>query len=150
MFGSINAKSGRVPAAASFSNSANGTKCVASRSFSREKWMIPANDSGIDSHVDLPRLAVLLEPLEDRLRVVLREPLLRRAVHDQPDEVAAVQNERFMNVCDGTSQNQWSNTPKSRAIALKHRHLLRRVPGHDVRVLLVGRLTAHLAVKVLM
>ena len=35
-----------------------------------------------------------------------------------PDDVAAVQNERFMNVCDGTSQNQWSNTPKSRAMEL--------------------------------
>ena len=32
-----------------------------------------------------------------------------------PDEVAAVQNERFMKVWDGTSQNQWSNTPKPRA-----------------------------------
>ena len=36
----------------------------------------------------------------------------------KPDEVAAVQNERFMNVCDGTSQNQWSNTPNSRAMPL--------------------------------
>jgi hypothetical protein len=35
-----------------------------------------------------------------------------------PDEVAAVQNDRFMNVCDGTSQNQWSKTPKSRAMPL--------------------------------
>jgi hypothetical protein len=33
-----------------------------------------------------------------------------------PDDVAAVQKERFMNVCDGTSENQWSNTPNSRAI----------------------------------
>jgi len=32
-----------------------------------------------------------------------------------PDEVPAVQKDRFMNVCDGTSQNQWSNTPKARA-----------------------------------
>ena len=32
-----------------------------------------------------------------------------------PDDVPAVQNDRFMNVCDGTSQNQWSNTPKARA-----------------------------------
>jgi hypothetical protein len=30
----------------------------------------------------------------------------------------AVQNDRFMKVCDGTSQNQWSNTPKSRAMPL--------------------------------
>ena len=32
-----------------------------------------------------------------------------------PDEVAAVQKDRFMNVWDGTSQNQWSKTPKPRA-----------------------------------
>ena len=59
------------------------------------------------------------------------------------------QNDRFMNVCEGTSQNQWSNTPKPLAI-VQHRHLLRRVAGHDLRVLLVGGLAAHLAVKVLM
>jgi hypothetical protein len=35
-----------------------------------------------------------------------------------PDEVPAVQNERFMNVCEGTSLNQWSNTPKALAIPL--------------------------------
>ena len=35
-----------------------------------------------------------------------------------PDDVAAVQKERFMKVCDGTSENQWSNTPKSRAMPL--------------------------------
>jgi hypothetical protein len=32
-----------------------------------------------------------------------------------PDAVAAVQNDRLVNVCDGTSQNQWSNTPNPRA-----------------------------------
>jgi hypothetical protein len=35
-FGSISEKSGSVPAAASRSNSANGTMCVASRSLSLE------------------------------------------------------------------------------------------------------------------
>jgi hypothetical protein len=35
-FGSINEKSGRLPAAASLSNWANGTTLVASRSFRRE------------------------------------------------------------------------------------------------------------------
>jgi hypothetical protein len=35
-----------------------------------------------------------------------------------PDEVAAVQKDRFMKVCEGTSQNQCSKTPKSRAIPL--------------------------------
>jgi hypothetical protein len=33
----------------------------------------------------------------------------------KPDDVAAVQKDRFMKVWDGTSQNQWSNTPKPRA-----------------------------------
>ncbi len=32
-----------------------------------------------------------------------------------PDAVAAVQNDRLVIVCDGTSQNQWSKTPKPRA-----------------------------------
>ena len=31
-----------------FSNSAKGTKFVANRSFNREKWITPANESGID------------------------------------------------------------------------------------------------------
>jgi hypothetical protein len=35
-----------------------------------------------------------------------------------PDDVAAVQNDRFMNVWEGTSLNQWSNTPNSRAMLL--------------------------------
>ena len=35
-----------------------------------------------------------------------------------PDDVAAVQNDRFMNVWEGTSLNQWSNTPNSRAMPL--------------------------------
>ena len=36
----------------------------------------------------------------------------------RPEDVAAVQKERFMNVCEGTSQNQRSNTPKALAIPL--------------------------------
>ena len=35
--------------------------------------------------------------------------------HTKPDDVAAVQNDRLGNVWDGTSQNQWSNTPNPRA-----------------------------------
>jgi hypothetical protein len=49
MVGSISEKSGRVPAAASVSNPAKGTKWVASRSFNRGKWMTPVNESGIGS-----------------------------------------------------------------------------------------------------
>ena len=37
------------------------------------------------------------------------------AFHTNPDDVAAVQNDRLGNVWDGTSQNQWSNTPNPRA-----------------------------------
>jgi hypothetical protein len=36
-----------------------------------------------------------------------------------PEEVAAVQKDRFMKVCEGTSENQWSKTPKSRAIPFR-------------------------------
>ena len=58
-----------------------------------------------------------LEPLEDRLRSVFAvNHFFTGLLTTKPDDVAAVQNDRFMNVCDGTSQNQWSNTPKSRAI----------------------------------
>jgi len=34
-----------------------------------------------------------------------------------PDEVAACRNDRLGNVCDGTSQNQWSKVAKPRASA---------------------------------
>jgi hypothetical protein len=36
----------------------------------------------------------------------------------RPEDVPAVQNDLFMNVCEGTSLNQWSNTPNSRAMPL--------------------------------
>jgi hypothetical protein len=49
MFGSMSEKSGSVPAASSFSNSAKGTKWVAGRSLSRGKWITPVNESGIGS-----------------------------------------------------------------------------------------------------
>ena len=49
-----------------------------------------------------------------------------------PDEVAAVQNDRFMKVWDGTSQNQWSNTPKRPGQPVQHRDLLGGEPGHDL------------------
>ena len=43
---------------------------------------------------------------------------LPSVLSERDDDVAAVQNDRFMNVCDGTSLNQWSKTPKSRAMPL--------------------------------
>ncbi len=60
---------------------------------------------------------MLLQSLEDRLRRFSVNHFFAGLLATKPDEEAAVQNERFMNVCDGTSENQWSNTPKSRAIA---------------------------------
>ena len=45
----MNEKSGWSPLAASASNWANGTKCVANRSFSREKWARPVPESRIGS-----------------------------------------------------------------------------------------------------
>ena len=45
----MNEKSGRSPWAASASNWANGTKCVAKRSFSRGKWTRPVNENRIGS-----------------------------------------------------------------------------------------------------
>ena len=45
----MNEKSGRSPLAASASNWANGTKCVANRSFSREKWTRPVPEIRIGS-----------------------------------------------------------------------------------------------------
>ena len=59
-----------------------------------------------------------LQPLEDRLGVVLVNHFFAGLLITRPDEVAAVQNDRFMKVWDGTSQNQWSKTPKSRAMPL--------------------------------
>ena len=49
MLGSMKEKSGKVPSAASFSNSVKGTKWVASRSLRRGKWITPVNDTGIGS-----------------------------------------------------------------------------------------------------
>ena len=43
---------------------------------------------------------------------------LTGAFTENPEDVAAVQNDRLGSVCDGTSQNQWSNTPNPRASPL--------------------------------
>ena len=42
--------------------------------------------------------------------------LLYGALTTSPDAFAAWKNERLVNVCDGTSANQWSNVPNPRAI----------------------------------
>ena len=70
---------------------------------------------------------MLLQPVEDRLGPLWRMKLVTGRFTTKPDEVAAVQNDRLGNVWDGTSLNQWSNTPKPRARRAEHRHLLGRV-----------------------
>jgi hypothetical protein len=57
-----------------------------------------------------------------------------------PDEVAAWKKDRFGNVCDGTSQNQWSKVAKPRG----DRYLRRRMARHDLGVLIGGGRPAHL------
>jgi len=47
-----------------------------------------------------------------------RMKLVMGRLTTKPDDVAAVQNERLHKVCDGTSLNQWSKTPKPRASSL--------------------------------
>ena len=109
--------SGSVPVAASRLELGERHEMRGDRSFSRGWWMSPVNEIAHRfGHVDLPGLPVLLEPIEDRLGSRSSTGTSSTGVFTMsPDEVAAVQNERFMNVCDGTSENQWSNTPKPRA-----------------------------------
>ena len=80
--------------------------------------MTPVNDSGIGSSTYTFHV---LPCCSSRSKIVsasfFSSHFLAGEFTTKPDDVAAVQNERFMNVWDGTSQNQWSNTPKSRAIA---------------------------------
>src|SRR6478752_1463891 len=107
MFGSISEKSGSMPAAASRSNSENGTKWVASQSCSRGWWMTPVNEIVIGSitytfHV-LPWASNRSNSVSASFSV---SHLPAGPFTTNPDDVAAVQNDRFMNVCDGTSQNQ--------------------------------------------
>ena len=68
--------------------------------------------------IDLPGLAVGFESLEERLGSVLLIHFVAGLFTTSPEDVAAVQNDRFMKVWEGTSENQWSNTPKSRAMPL--------------------------------
>jgi len=81
-------------------------------------------------HVDLPGPAVLLRRSKIVSASLPVNHLLTGLFTTSPDDVAAVQNDRFMNVCDGTSENQWSNTPEPARDAAQHRQLPRRVPGH--------------------
>jgi len=59
----------------------------------------------------------------------------------------AVQNDRFMEVCGGHLQNQWSKTP-SPGRCREHRQLLGDAAGHDVGVILIGGWRPIIPVKV--
>src|ERR1700729_64110 len=120
MFGSIRLKSGRVPFTASRSNSEYGTKFVARRSLTRGRWIRPVNDRGIGSCTYTFHVRPCASSRSNSVSAVLCWVQFDTGLLiTNPDDVAAVQKERFMNVCEGTSQNQWSNTPKPFAIALR-------------------------------
>src|SRR6476619_1183954 len=107
MFGSINEKSGSVPAAASRSNSENGTKCVASRSCSRGWWITPVNEIAIGSITYTLHVLPWASNRSNRVSASFWVSHVPAGLFTtNPDDVAAVQNDRFMNVCEGTSQNQ--------------------------------------------
>ncbi|MEI2784815.1 MAG: hypothetical protein V9E82_03795 [Candidatus Nanopelagicales bacterium] len=119
----MRAKSGSVPAAASASNSLKGTKWVANLSRSRGQWITPVSGiwpSSTYTFQVLPCASSRSNNVSAVLSLiqwvtgVLAVPPVGSGVH-----VPAVQNERFMNVWDGTSQNQWSKTPNSRAKPLR-------------------------------
>ena len=75
--------------------------------------------------------------------VLWRMKLVTGRFTTKPDDVAAVQKDRLARVCEGTSLNQWSNTPKPRASALITGTCSGEA-GHDLAVFLVGRLPAQL------
>ena len=95
--------------------------------------------------VDLPGLAVVVEPVEDRLGVVVLDELLTWAGSTRnPDDVAAVQNDRLGKVWDGHLAEPVVEHPEPAGQPVEHRDLLGGEPGHDLRVLLVGGLAAQL------
>ena len=69
--------------------------------------MMPANDKGIGSSTYTFHV---LPWASSRSKIVsvsfFSSHFFAGLFTTRPDEVAAVQNERFMNVCEGTSQNQ--------------------------------------------
>ena len=97
-----------------------GTKFVSNRSRRRGHVDHPGERDRVGlEHVDLPGLPVLFEPLEDCLGIGCGAgSFVADRLTTNPDDVAAVQNERLVSVCEGTSLNQWSKTPNPRAIPL--------------------------------
>ena len=83
-------------------------------------WMNPVNEIGSGSST------YTFQVLPQRSRrskivsaVLWRMKLVTGRFTTKPEDVAAVQNDRLASVWDGTSLNQWSNTPKPRASALR-------------------------------
>ena len=81
--------------------------------------MNPVNEIGLDSSTYTFQV---LPTRSSRLKMVSawlwRRKFMIGRFTTKPDDVAAVQNDRLGSVWDGTSLNQWSNTPKFRASVL--------------------------------
>src|SRR5450432_2798046 len=105
--GSIMLKSGRVPLATSCSNSANGTKFIARRSLSRDMWIRAAAENDIGSCTYTFQVRPCASSRSNSVSALLCWMKFDAGLLiTKPDEVAAVQNDRFISVWDGTSQNQ--------------------------------------------
>jgi hypothetical protein len=112
-------KSARVPFATSSSNSEKGTKFVARRFFNRGMWIRATAENDIGSCTYTFQVRPCASSRSKRVSAVLWLMKFDAGLLiTKPDEVAAVQNDRFISVWEGTSQNQWSNTPKPFASAL--------------------------------
>ena len=144
--GSIRLKSGSVPLAASCSNSENGTM-LRRQTVLEPGHVDPARerDARRFQDVDLPRASVRLQPVEQRLGGVLLRPLHRRAVDHEarrgPGGPERTVHERLR----GHLAEPVIEDAEALGHPAQHRHLLGRVAGHDLGVLLVGRLAADLA-----
>ncbi len=99
----------------------------------------------IRAGVDLPRAIVRLEAVEQRLGGVLPCPLHRRFVRHEarggPCRPERAVHERLRGDL-GEPVVEHAEGPGD---PVEHRHLLGRVAGHDLRVLLIGGLAADLA-----
>ena len=65
-----------------------------------------ARDRARFLHIYLPCAPVRLKPLEKGLAVLCCMNFDAGLLTTKPEEVPVVQNERFVSVCEGTSQNQ--------------------------------------------
>ncbi len=138
-------KCGRVPAAASRSNSAEGHE-VGGEAVAQPRHVDHPGEGdrvGLE-HVDLPGLAVLLEPVEDRLGVVVvhevaHGPIDHESRRRRGGPERAVGHGLRRDLAEPVVEHA-----EPAGDLREHGHLLWGVAGHDLRVLVVGRLAAHL------